>query len=122
MADFNWKNICLKDNLMYIDILDTRFFLSLWEINNPYTLLALDASPQGIKVEAFPGYPKRILSYKECKKGLMLVGFLPAENIGSKAFKNDLKHLISEFFRTHPWVIDIYNYRHPEEKVRLYDN
>ena len=92
MADFNWQNKCLT-YLTRISIADTEFFLSLWEINKPYTLLDLGKNVQyAIKVEAFPDYPRRIFSYRECKKGLMFVGYLFAENIDSQAFKDKLNY------------------------------
>lgn len=118
MADFDWNNKCIKNHLDRIIIADTYFYLSLWEIKSPYTLLDLDCATHAIKVEAYPDYPRRILSYSECKKGLMFVGYLPAENIDSQDFKDGLKRLILTFFFNHPEIIDAYNLYHPEERIR----
>lgn len=117
MADLDWNNKCIKKHLNRIIIADTYFFLSLWKINNPCTLLDLDYAAYAIKVEAYPDYPRRILSYSECKKGLMFVGYLPAEDIGSQEFKNGLIRLILMFFFKHPEIIDAYNHYHPEERI-----
>ena len=119
MADFNWQNKFLA-HLTQINVADTMFFLSLWEINNPYTLLDLDPNVcYAIKLEAFPNYLQRIPSYKECKKGLIFIGYLPAENIESQDFKDRLKRLILKFFHWHPEIIENYNQRHPEERIRM---
>lgn len=45
MADLDWNNKCIKKHLNRIIIADTYFFLSLWKINNPCTLLDLDYAP-----------------------------------------------------------------------------
>lgn len=119
MADFNWQNKYLA-YLTQIYVADTMFFLSLWEINNPYTLLDLGGNVNyAIKVEAFPDYPQRILSYKECKKDLIFVDYLLAENIDSQAFKDELNYSILKFFDRHPGIIENYNQRHPRERIRM---
>lgn len=119
MADFNWQNKFLA-HLTQINVADTMFFLSLWEINNPYTFLDLGQTVHyAIKVEAFPDYQHRILSYKECKKGLIFVSYLFAENVDSQAFKDDLSYLILKFFNRHPEIIENYNQRHPKERIKM---
>lgn len=120
MSDFNWGNKYLAP-LTQINVTDTMFFLSLWQINNPGSLQFI-GNRYAIKIEAFPNYLQRIPSYKECKKGLIFIGYLPAENIESQDFKDRLKRLMLGFFDRHPEIIENYNQRHPKEEIRLYDN
>lgn len=122
MADFDWRNKCVKNNLMRIEIADTFFYLSLWENNDPFTIMFLDGSQYAIKVEAYPDFPRKILSFRECQKGLMLVGFLSIENIGSQAFKDELRLMILKFFNEHPDIIDTYNKYHPTERIYWNDD
>ena len=119
MADFNWQNKFLT-HLTQFKIADTMFFLSLWEINNPYVLLNLGENVlYAIKVEAFPNYSQRIFSYKECRRELMFVDYLLAENVDSQAFKDDLSYSILKFFKRHPEIIESYNQHHPKERIRM---
>ena len=120
MAYLNWQDKHLA-HLTQILIADTMFFLSLWELHNPSNLDFV-GSQYAIKIEAVPDYPRRITSYKECQKGLLFVGYLPADNVDSPAFQNKLKGLILEFFYLHPEIIKNYNQHHPEERIRLHDN
>lgn len=94
------------------------FFLSLWELHNPCSL-DLAGSKYAIKVGAFPDYSHRIYSYKDRRKGLLFVSYLPADNVNSPAFQNKLKSLILEFFYLHPEIIKNYNQHHPEEKIKI---
>lgn len=117
MADFNWQNKYLT-HLTQINVADTMFFLSLWEINNPGSLHFI-GDRYGIKIEAFPNYSQRINSYTECKRGSIFIGYLPAESIKSQTFKDKLKRLMLGFFNDHPEIIENYNQRHPGERIRM---
>ena len=118
MAYLNWQDKYLA-HLTCITIADTMFFLSLWELHNPCSL-DLAGSKYAIKVGAFPDYSYRITSYKECQKGLLFVGYLPADNVDSPSFQNKLKGLILEFFYLHPEIIKKYNrYCLPKERIKI---
>lgn len=117
MADFNYGNKYLA-HLTQLNVADTMFFLSLWKINNPGSLHFI-GSEYAIKIEAFPNYSQRIAYYKECKKGLIFIGYFPVEDVDSQAFKNRLKYLILGFFKRHPEIISDYNQRHPEERIKM---
>ena len=118
MADFDWQDKCLT-HLTCITVADTMFFLSLWELHNPCSL-DLAGSKYAIKVGAFPNYSHRIYSYKDCRKGLLFVGYLPADNVDSPSFQNKLKILILKFFYLHPKIIEKYNRYHlPEERISM---
>lgn len=93
------------------------FFLSLWELHNPCSFHFADGR-YAIRVEAFPDYWHKIYSYKDCKKGLMFVGTLPANDVDNPTFRNKLKHLILQFFYIHPGLIEDYN-RHPAPEERI---
>ena len=118
MAYLNWQDKYLA-HLTQILIADTMFFLSLWELHNPSNL-DLAGSKYAIKVGAFPDYSHRITSYKECQKGLLFVGYLPADNVNSPSFQGKLKGLILEFFYLHPEIIKNYNrYCLPKERIKI---
>ena len=73
-----------------------------------------------LKVEAFPDYSHRIYSYKDRRKGLLFVDYLPADNVDSPSFQNKLKGLILEFFYLHPEIIKKYNrYCLPKERIKI---
>lgn len=117
MADLDWRNRRLA-HLTQFTIADTMFFLSLWEINSPGSLCFI-GSKYAIKIEAFPNYSQRITSYKECAKGSVFIGYLPAENIESQDFKDRLKCLILDFFIRCPKIIEEYNWHHPEGRIKI---
>lgn len=116
MADLDWRDKYLA-HLTCINIADTMFFLSLWELHNPCSFHFVDGR-YAIRVEAFPNYSHKIISYKECKKGLMFVGTLPANDVDNPTFRNKLKNLILQFFYSHPGIIEDYNRHHiPKERI-----
>ena len=118
MADLDWQDKCIVNHIDRITIADTMFFLSLWELHDPCHLCSV-GDRYAIKVEAYPDYPRRILSYSEGKKGLMFVGFIRAKVVESQEFKDELIRLILTFFFKHPEIIDTYNHYHPEERITL---
>ena len=118
MADLDWQNKRLA-HLTQFTIADTIFFLSLWELHNPCSLIFTNGDKYAIRIEAFPDYPRRITSYEECKKGLMFVGILSANDVNSQVFQNKLKNFILIFFKDHPEIIKDYNQHHPKERITM---
>ena len=109
MADFDWNNRCVNPDLMHFEIMDTLFYFSLWECNNPVNTFCY--GDYFIKVDAhYNGYGKKFLKNRK-----FYIGNLPANDVTNESFKKELKALIEKFFGEHLEFVRTYNLYHNVE-------